>query len=555
MICPHCQTENREDRERCYACDRDISMLRLIVNKARHHYNMALEHAERGRIEDAIAELQNAIDLDRTLTSAHVVLGTLYAKRNQFEHARAAWNAAFEQSPELSKAHQYLERVQQVQQVLPQVSLMQRLLLLTGILVLLLGGIVAWQFRPDPLPEKLAMARVLYDAGNFGDALDLLRTVERQAERPDLAAAAAALSSAITAQLRAEVSAIQELKFRQDYPEALERIERLQEHRLDIATSSTLAAVREAIDRYYRGQMEMLLGEYVQGRVPYTDLSTQMQQFLVVYPEGPTRERMSEYLERARGVEVARTADAIRQRFAQTRELGEFLDAVDHLGEEYPGTSFQQEREVLVEDAFSSLFEEFQESLGRQDFELAGQILDEIEEAAPDIRDIIDMAGPVALARNVLRETEKAARFAAVESLVDSGGRTDAEEALIELLADRNLTPAERNLALSLNRRMDTRLAMETYDELLRQRDAISRLTLSEDETSAALATLRLRGPRLVHLAPAQQGLIALFEACLLARLGELQDAAEALDRARELDDTIETPAALERALRARRRR
>ena len=34
MLCPYCQTENRDDREACYYCKKDLSMLRLIVNKA-----------------------------------------------------------------------------------------------------------------------------------------------------------------------------------------------------------------------------------------------------------------------------------------------------------------------------------------------------------------------------------------------------------------------------------------------------------------------------------------------------------------------------------------
>ena len=64
MLCPYCQTDNREDRETCYICGKDISTIRLVTNKARQHYNDALEHAERGRTTEAIDELKNAIDLD-----------------------------------------------------------------------------------------------------------------------------------------------------------------------------------------------------------------------------------------------------------------------------------------------------------------------------------------------------------------------------------------------------------------------------------------------------------------------------------------------------------
>src|SRR6476661_8050077 len=100
MQCPFCHTENREDRERCYACDKDLSMLRLLVNKARHHYNDALEHAERNRNTEAIDELRNALDLDRRFTNAHVVLGTLYAKEGKYEEAKQCWSNALELNPE-----------------------------------------------------------------------------------------------------------------------------------------------------------------------------------------------------------------------------------------------------------------------------------------------------------------------------------------------------------------------------------------------------------------------------------------------------------------------
>ncbi|MCX7765787.1 MAG: tetratricopeptide repeat protein, partial [Candidatus Sumerlaeia bacterium] len=85
MICPYCRTINRDDQDICYHCNRDLSMLRLIVNKAKHHYNIALEHAERGRYVQAITELQNALDLDRHNIDALVVLGTVYARMGQLD--------------------------------------------------------------------------------------------------------------------------------------------------------------------------------------------------------------------------------------------------------------------------------------------------------------------------------------------------------------------------------------------------------------------------------------------------------------------------------------
>ena len=109
MNCPYCTTENRDDAEACYHCGKDISMLRLIVNKARHHYNVALEHAERQRFAEALTELEHALELDRSFVPAHVVMGTVHAKMENFAEARRCWEAALALDPHVLKAHQYLD--------------------------------------------------------------------------------------------------------------------------------------------------------------------------------------------------------------------------------------------------------------------------------------------------------------------------------------------------------------------------------------------------------------------------------------------------------------
>lgn len=114
MKCPFCGTENREDRDTCYYCSKDISMLRLLVNKARHHFNHGLEHAERGRLKDAAAELVNALDLDSNFSQARVVLGTIYAKMEDMEKARETWREAICRDRNLEKAFEYLNKVDQV---------------------------------------------------------------------------------------------------------------------------------------------------------------------------------------------------------------------------------------------------------------------------------------------------------------------------------------------------------------------------------------------------------------------------------------------------------
>ena len=121
MRCPFCRTENRDERDICYNCEKDLSMLRLIVNKAKAHFNTALEYAERDRNEEAIAELHNALDLDHSHVNSHVVLGTLYAKLGQMDKAKACWLEALTIDPRFEKAHQYLGKLDLGRKSLPVV--------------------------------------------------------------------------------------------------------------------------------------------------------------------------------------------------------------------------------------------------------------------------------------------------------------------------------------------------------------------------------------------------------------------------------------------------
>src|SRR5512133_3215649 len=103
MRCPFCRTENRDDRDTCYSCEKDLATLRAVVNKAKSHFNLGLEYAERGRNEEAIAELHHALDLDASHINSHVVLGTLYAKLGELAKADEHWKRALALDPRLEK--------------------------------------------------------------------------------------------------------------------------------------------------------------------------------------------------------------------------------------------------------------------------------------------------------------------------------------------------------------------------------------------------------------------------------------------------------------------
>ena len=103
MLCPNCKTENRDERESCYHCEQDLAALRLVLNRAKNHYNLGLEHAERDRIDAAISEFKHALELDSSFSRAWAVLGTMYAKKEMYSEAKEAWQSALALDPSLQK--------------------------------------------------------------------------------------------------------------------------------------------------------------------------------------------------------------------------------------------------------------------------------------------------------------------------------------------------------------------------------------------------------------------------------------------------------------------
>lgn len=185
MQCPFCRTENREDRDHCYHCEKDLTMLRLIVHKARSHFNTALEYADRNRDEEAVGELVNALELDYSHIPSHVVLGTLYARLGDTEKAEEHWREALKLNPQLDKAHQYLGKVDVVRRDLPLVR-RQRLwvAMLLGLVVVLGVGLYILN-RPNPNRKRMEQAWRLYQTGRFREAAQLAEQAD-EVETPDL---------------------------------------------------------------------------------------------------------------------------------------------------------------------------------------------------------------------------------------------------------------------------------------------------------------------------------------------------------------------------------
>ncbi|CAN5342345.1 hypothetical protein BH09SUM1_BH09SUM1_23020 [soil metagenome] len=119
MLCPHCGAENRDDRASCYHCGKDLSLLRLMIGKARGHYNSAAEHVEHGRYYEALGELNSALELNAGLGEAHVLRGDVLARLERPAEARDAFESALTLTPQAARAHRHLGELGEVERSLP----------------------------------------------------------------------------------------------------------------------------------------------------------------------------------------------------------------------------------------------------------------------------------------------------------------------------------------------------------------------------------------------------------------------------------------------------
>lgn len=489
MLCPYCQTENRDDRETCYHCEKSISMLRVIVNKARHHYNMALEHAERGRIDQAISELQNCIDLDRSFTPAHVVLGTLLARKGEFESAREAWQNALALQPELEKAHGYIGRADQVEKSLPLLRAFQIVLAVALATIVVLVGMFIYLERPDPVYEGIRRAEDAYVEKQYGKTMSILNEILRAKEgNKSTLANAALLKAALESEMRQQIDFIQQLKFSEDYPEALKLISDLRENNPDDATSAAASVILKDIQFFYKQQIEEKYQQYLNQTITYAEAIETLEEFLNNTPDLPGREEFQGYIARVRAAEAERQLNDAQDRFMADHDVQTAISELQRVSAEFPGSAILPEKRIQIIDAVLSwMFDHFQELIDSNNFAAARGHLAEISSLARDFSDIVPLQGPVDAAINLLDDMERSARLEVAENLASDGDPAVAHEALLLLAVDDTLTTAEMLVVDGMIERLDRREKTTLVDKLKGMEKNHFDLSLSDTEASETL--------------------------------------------------------------------
>jgi len=285
MICPFCNTENRDDREYCYYCNKDLSILRLIVNKAKHHYNLAIDHAERNRFYQAITELQNSLDLDKNNIGARVLLGTIYAKQKKITLAIKEWQKALKLNTDTHKAYNYIEKAQKIKSALPVLKWVKFLLagLFASCLVicLLLFLIV----RPDPSVKLLENAIKDYNENRYSLALDKMDAFERKYEKSSLSPLADIFSDSIRAKIDQMNQKILNFMYARKYSEALKLCAELETFQPGDKTQSFLKYIKDDVRVALKKSIEKKLADYRAGGIDLSLLREDIDDFTQFFPQ------------------------------------------------------------------------------------------------------------------------------------------------------------------------------------------------------------------------------------------------------------------------------
>ncbi len=438
MLCPQCNTDNRDERATCYHCEQDLSMLRVVVNRAKNHYNSALEHAERDRLDEAIAELKHALELDSGFLSAWIVLGTLYARKELFDEAREAWNRALALNPHLKKAHDYLNKSGSVARAVPTVRRLTFLstgLLATALtLAVALAMTIFYFSRPDPGLAKIDQVIELTAQNRIGEAIGILEETSGSvlttgASRRHARFMKEQLEGKISARLR-EASELAKAGSLEAALEALTEVEAglppqdaaLECRRIhSIIARSAAAIAGEEVSRWESGEIN------------FAELGTRLEHLCSLCDSDAEGDRITAMLETARETFTERECARLKATIMEAEDLRAMAARIAEAGGAAPSCleMFESILTSRLEADTSRAQAIFDASLGRDDPSSAQAAIDQI-------RDLYADAGrraPIELMETLdarVRAVASGRRFAEVTALFER----EAFEELIEATDD-----------------------------------------------------------------------------------------------------------------------
>ena len=323
MRCPYCKTENRDDREKCYHCGKDLSMLRLIANRAKNHYNHALEHAERGRLNEAVGELNNALQLRSDFPEARLLLGTVYAQLKQYTEARQQWEKLLESNKSSERAHKYLADLPEAKRVLPAARRVRAVLAASAGAVLVVVAISAALLWPSRQEQLLSDAWTAFNQNDYAKSRDILARAERPFSDADIEQSATRLDQSIESLLSARLSLVQDLLAAENFDSAKAEIEDLRAWSLPVEFAHSLDDKQNMLGELAERQLLQLAGREFNAQ-NYRRLTRAAEEYAELFPDSPVEEELLDQFRQKGEFELAGLLERAEGMMGEIEQRSEF---------------------------------------------------------------------------------------------------------------------------------------------------------------------------------------------------------------------------------------
>jgi tetratricopeptide (TPR) repeat protein len=511
-------------------------MVRLIDNRARIHFNAAVEQARELNYFEALGELNSALELNSRLVEAHVLKGSILGRLERVDEAREALEEALRISPQGARAHRYLLELGDVEKTAP---IRRRLTTMFGVAgavtvgaLLIAGAVLLLQPGPPPPDSRGAgEAWGLLAAGDLAGA----QKAGEHLPQPEKAGLHAAIERSVQ-----DVLELSTVVLESHGPEAalavLAKLDDMKLRPLDEKAVARQVALMATANADQAGALMQSLVEQttVGGATPFPaleKLKAAMARHAALFPKyADSLERaLAEPRAEARALVVSRLAAINGDGDSHTaaKDLSAVAPLEELLGMDGSVTARLGELSARdAEDLYSEAMTAARE--GKTDaFDAALSAIRALPVAQPE------MAEKAAALRGILVEREQREMITALQRALDAGERETALQIATTLEAMGG-TPTPELAARLVEAR--ERVAIDSYYTLMKWGDRIEsgEITRAEAEEVHRLVALA-RGPLPARIASKATDNLHFFAAQAWRVLGESEKAWEEMGELRRI--------------------
>lgn len=118
--CPKCGRKTSLCQTECEHCGSDLATFQTTISMANLHFNRALELTHENRLNEAILELQTALELWNRNPKFHNLLGKVLARKGLFSRAIIQWETALKLDSSSATAYECIQRAKKLEGFYPQ---------------------------------------------------------------------------------------------------------------------------------------------------------------------------------------------------------------------------------------------------------------------------------------------------------------------------------------------------------------------------------------------------------------------------------------------------